>query len=374
MKQQKYDYIIIGAGLYGLYTAVILADRGFKVCILEYESAPMQRASLVNQARLHKGYHYPRSYATAIKCASYFDRFKQDFSFAINNKFLKIYAIADSYSLTSGEQFKKFCRYTGIPCREINPEKYYKRNLVDGVFETEEYAFDAYLIRDYFQDIIKKKENIDIIYNVRLKKAVIDGNRYLLSEKSSNFSAPGVINTTYAGINQILDLFGFEKFKLKYELCEIILCDVSENIKNTGLTLMDGPFFSLMPFGLTGLHSLTSVTFTPHYTSYDTLPVFSCQQHCENCSPASLANCNLCKQAPSTAWDYMYALSRKFLASDIELHYKRSLFSIKPILQSSELDDSRPTVIKKFSENPDFISVLSGKINTIYDMEDYVNQ
>ena len=27
---------------------------------------------------------------------------------------------------------------------------------------------------------------------------------------------------------------------------------------------MDGPFFSIMPFGETGLHSLTSVTFTPH--------------------------------------------------------------------------------------------------------------
>ena len=50
--------------------------------------------------------------------------------------------------------------------------------------------------------------------------------------------------------------------------CEIILCTVDERLKNTGITVMDGPFFSLMPFGQTGLHSLTSVTFTPHETSY----------------------------------------------------------------------------------------------------------
>ena len=37
-----------------------------------------------------------------------------------------------------------------------------------------------------------------------------------------------------------------------------------DDLKNIGITVMDGPFFSIMPFGQTGLHSLTSVTFTPH--------------------------------------------------------------------------------------------------------------
>jgi hypothetical protein len=46
-----------------------------------------------------------------------------------------------------------------------------------------------------------------------------------------------------------------------------------------------------------------------------------------------------------------------------------SLFSIKPILKESEIDDSRPTVIKEFSSSPKFISVLSGKINTVYDLD-----
>ena len=38
-------------------------------------------------------------------------------------------------------------------------------------------------------------------------------------------------------------------------------------------------------------------------------------------------------------------------------------------LQESEIDDSRPTVIKEFSSTPKFISVLSGKINTVYDLD-----
>ena len=71
---------------------------------------------------------------------------------------------------------------------------------------------------------------------------------------------------------------GQKKFKIKYELCEIILCKPTEKLKPIGLTVMDGPFFSIMPFGCTGLHSLTSVTFTPHVTSYEELPTFSCQK------------------------------------------------------------------------------------------------
>ena len=47
-----------------------------------------------------------------------------------------------------------------------------------------------------------------------------------------------------------------------------------------------------------------------------------------------------------------------------------SLFSIKPILMASEIDDSRPTVIKILKDKPRFVSVLSGKINTVYDLDE----
>ena len=46
---------------------------------------------------------------------------------------------------------------------------------------------------------------------------------------------------------------------------------------------------------------------------------------------------------------------------------------MKPILMASEIDDSRPTVIKVFSDEPIFISVLSGKINTVYDLDRYLD-
>ena len=134
---------------------------------------------------------------------------------------------------------------------------------------------------------------------------------------------------------------------------------------------MDGPFFSIMPFGKTGLHSLTSVTFTPHVVSNDATPVFNCQDG-KFCSPANLGNCNKCPQRPESSWQYMSHLADKYLKPEYGYEYERSLFSMKPILKSSEVDDSRPTVIKVHSESPTFISVLSGKINTVYDLDDYL--
>ena len=134
---------------------------------------------------------------------------------------------------------------------------------------------------------------------------------------------------------------------------------------------MDGPFFSIMPFGKTGLHSLTSVTFTPHTTSYDDVPTFECQKESKGfCSGFHLGNCNECQTKPKTAFPYMSNLAKKYMLDDYKFEYRQSLFSMKPILMSSEVDDSRPTIIKKYSDNPTFISVLSGKINTVYDLDE----
>ena len=70
----------------------------------------------------------------------------------------------------------------------------------------------------------------------------------------------------------------------------------------------------------------------------------------------------------------MSNLAKKFLRDEFEFNYLSSLYSIKPILMASEIDDSRPTVIRQYSKNPTFISVLSGKINTVYDLDEYLNE
>ena len=368
----KYDKIIIGAGIYGLYSALFCGKRGENVVVLEKEDEAFKRATYINQARVHMGYHYPRSYSTAIKSAGYFERFHKDYSFSELIEFDQIYATSANFSWTNAEQFRKFCKNANIKCEDVPTQKYFKDGLCDGCFLTREYTYDAKILRDYFLEEIAKYENVEIKYNSDIKKITKKKEMYEIElANGEEYESGFVLNATYASVNQILNMLGYEPFKIKYELCEIILCSVSENLKNTGITVMDGPFFSIMPFGKTGYHSLTSVTFTPHVTSYDALPTFDCQKNSNGyCTKEKLGNCNDCPAKPESAWSYMSNLAKKYLKDEYEFKYEGSLFSMKPILKASEIDDSRPTVIKQFSTNPTFVSVLSGKINTVFDLDE----
>lgn len=69
----------------------------------------------------------------------------------------------------------------------------------------------------------------------------------------------------------------------------------------------------------------------------------------------------------------MVNLTRRYLKDEYGFTYKGSLFSMKPILMRSEIDDSRPTVIRTYSQDPTFVSVLSGKINTVYDLDEVLS-
>ena len=368
----KYDKIIIGAGIYGLYSALFCGKRGEHVVVLEKEDEAFKRATYINQARVHMGYHYPRSYSTAIKSAGYFERFHKDYSFSELIEFDQIYATSANFSWTNAEQFRKFCKNANIKCEDVPTQKYFKDGLCDGCFLTREYTYDAKILRDYFLEEIAKYENVEIKYNSDIKKITQKKEMYEIElANGEEYESGFVLNATYASVNQILNMLGYEPFKIKYELCEIILCSVSENLKNTGITVMDGPFFSIMPFGKTGYHSLTSVTFTPHVTSYDSLPTFDCQKNSNGyCTKEKLGNCNDCPAKPESAWSYMSNLAKKYLKDEYEFKYEGSLFSMKPILKASEIDDSRPTVIKQFSTNPTFVSVLSGKVNTVFDLDE----
>lgn len=383
MIMYKYDKIILGAGIYGLYSAIKCGKKGEVVLVLEHDNTPFARATYINQARVHMGYHYPRSLSTAVKSAHYYRRFHDDFGFAIHDQFMQVYATSAAFSWTNADAFMRFCQAAEIKCEEVAPSLYFKPSMCDGAFLTEEDTYDARIIRDYYMEELSKMSNVTIRFNVRVDSVVRTDDSvivdYHVDDKKSKAIAPFLLNATYASTNQILDMIQdegddegcFEKFKIKYEQCEIALCHVCDNLKGMGLTVMDGPFFSIMPFGKTPYHSLTSVTFTPHVTSYEDLPTFACQDGVE-CSPYQLGNCNECIHRPTSAWNHMSHLARKYMRPELGFTYEGSLYSMKPILKISEIDDSRPTAIVINSKQPKIISVLSGKINTVYDLDEYL--
>lgn len=90
---------VVGAGIFGITSAIKLAQEGHKVDLYErnkvdlYErnSDILSAASGINQYRLHRGYHYPRSKSTALSSKYSEDSFRKEYGEAIldNNTFVK---------------------------------------------------------------------------------------------------------------------------------------------------------------------------------------------------------------------------------------------------------------------------------------------
>lgn len=363
---KTYDNIIIGAGIYGLYAASKLSEKGNKVLVLEAENQALNRGSWINQARLHSGYHYPRSEETASKSRDYFFRFMNDFKSAIYTDFRQLYAISSKDSKTTNEDFVKFCNKLSIKCDKIDEKEFFKDDMVDGLYDTLEYAIDR---DELAKELLNRCKNVDILYNHKVTDISRINGIYVISANGELFSSYWVLNATYAGINNILSKMELPLIKMKYELCEVLLCKVSDNLKNVGITVMDGPFFSVMPFGKTGLHSLTAVEFTPHETSWESVPNLKCQNKCPECKKNYFETCMKCDYKPKSSWDKMYSLAKRYLKDDIEMEFMKSLMTIKPILVANENDDGRPTLVMSYPSHPGFYTVFSGKLNTIYDLD-----
>lgn len=374
MQTQSYDFLIIGGGIFGAYAALYLAGKGAKILLVEKEAELMKKASIVNQARLHSGYHYPRSVATARMSDENKARFTREHKPFILFEFEKYYAIDRYGSFTDARQFERFCEYINIRCERVEGHPLFNYHRLEAVYLTTEYTFDPLLITQYYRERLATTPGIHIWHSCEPLSAQPDADRWqvvikeLHSGKHQQVSAREVINATYAGSNGVNRLFGVPDIALMHEISEMAFVS-SPQLAQTGLTVMDGPFASLMPYGKSGLLSLSSVAYTHHKVSYEPLPRFDCQERRPDCRPDFTAICNTCAEKPPSNYQKMLGQMGQYLAPHVELNYFTSMFTIKSKLQANYIDDGRPTEIAVLRENPRFYCIFAGKINSIYEIE-----
>ncbi|MCB0638825.1 MAG: FAD-binding oxidoreductase [Lewinella sp.] len=371
----KYDFLIVGGGIFGIYAALFLAEQhDQRVLLLEKETALLKKASVVNQARLHGGYHYPRSVATARMSDENKARFTADHRDFILFDFEKYYAIDRFSSLTDAAQFERFCAYIGIPCDRVADHPLFNYHRLEAVYKTVEYTFDPILIAQYYRERLLAEHRIEVRMGTRVQAAGMAGTEWEVTleragtGEASTVRARQVINATYSATNAVNALFGQPPIALMHEITEMAFV-TSPQLANTGLTIMDGPFGSIMPYGKSGLLSLSSVPYTHHKVSYEAAPVFDCQARRSDCSPGAPAICTGCPVVPPSNYAKMKAQIMQYLSSRVELHYFTSTYTIKSKLQASYIDDGRPTEISVMRRAPHFYCIFAGKINSIYEIE-----
>ncbi len=357
------DAVVVGGGFYGAAIAIYLSrQRGFRrIVLVERESSLLQRASYNNQARVHNGYHYPRSFTTAYRSRVNLPRFVRDWPQAVKSDFTKLYAIARRNSKVTAQQFVRFCREIGADIQPADAalKALFEPRLIEDIFLVQEYAFDSTVLARWAQ---AELEACAVELRLSTTVTAIDrecADHLRVHTKTTDGQDPSllaryVFNCSYSGLNQLGGDFPGTLTGLKQEITEMALVKVPEALRNLGVTVMDGPFFSLMPFPARGLHTLSHVRYTPHAQWAD--------------RPGLNPYDKLQQYARETRVDRMQRDVCRYMPAMQGARHVDSLFEVKTVLVKNEGDDGRPILFEKHAALPGCYSVLGGKIDNIYDV------
>lgn len=356
-----YDIVVAGGGFFGMNIAEYFARRKRKVLLLEKQDSCMTRASYVNQARIHNGYHYPRSILTALRSRISFPRFVNDFPECVVRDFTKYYGIGKILSKINAKQFVEFCNRIGAECEEAPPHitELFERHFIEKIFQVREYAFDSLILRDIMLSRVKDA-GVELVYSATAERISQSGDRLVLRASvdgsSVNIQASHVFNCTYSNLNYINHNSGIPFIPLKYEMTEMALVEVPDELKNKAFTIMCGPFFSIMPFPSRGLYTISHVRYTPHYEWYDRPDRYI--------SPLEIFRMD----KKETAFPEMQHDCARYLPLARRCEYRDSLWEVKTLLPSSEVDDSRPILFRANHGLKGYHCVMGGKLDNVYDI------
>ena len=328
--------LVVGAGVFGLTSAIALSHNGYDVVVREKEDDLMKGASSINQYRLHKGYHYPRSIETAQECQRGLQTFKRKYeSSVVNGNIQHLYSIASEGSLVSGDEYKNFLEKVGL--------EYYEREPMPNCDLTIQANEELFNPEQLILSLHKKLYSSGIKVYVNSEVKSLDEEKFDVA-----------VIATYSQINQLLD----EKKEYQFEVCEKPVVRLPKIFENLSVVIMDGPFMCLDPY-VNNSHVLGNVVHAIHETNIGTKPIVS-----EELKP--YLNKGLIRNPKITNIDKFIESGKKYFGDEFEdLEHIGSMYTIRTVLSNREQDDSRPTLVEKVNDN--VYTLFSGKIDTCVD-------
>ena len=226
---------VVGAGFYGAYIALKLADKGHKVIVFDPEDNT-QSATLHCQARLHSGMFYVRSLTDLKSCARNFTKFFKLFKQYIYTGFNSYYLI-DKDSKVSFDTYKQICKDNNLSVKEVSLD-YVNKHSIQGILKANEFSIDTEGLLFNLRDKCKNHPNI-----VWVQDTVTSLNQEVIITTSSDriYRVDTCILASYGNNFKFLKKLGYSIDYLTYPLPVLKFKD---NLPKDCHAVVDGDFWS----------------------------------------------------------------------------------------------------------------------------------
>lgn len=332
---------VVGGGIFGVTCAVKLADCGHAVEVFEKHRDLLMGASGINQYRLHRGYHYPRSPETAVACREAEASFRQEYGEAVLDGGTHHYGIAKRNSLIQADRYMQFCDTLGLAYeREWTPLM--RRDAIDLCLRVQEGLFDPDRLRAICWRNLRRAK-----VSVRLETAA--------DEKHLAAYDVAVV-CTYSTINTLLRGRPDAQKPYQFELCEKPVVRLPRRFAGKSLVILDGPFMCIDPFGSTELFVLGNVVHAIHHTHIGTV----LEGIDERYHP--LIDNGVIPHPPLTHIERFIESAAECFNGIERAEHVGSMFTIRAVYPYRDHTDERPTIVERVSDR--LITVFSGKIGT----------
>lgn len=342
---------VIGCGIFGAEVALQAAQAGFRVTVYEARDEILTGASRNNQNRLHLGFHYPRDLETGRQCIRGFQRFVERYPECIRDGFPNGYFIADEGSLTTPDAFTDFCERLGVPYTPIMSGEFpvEVRGASTGIL-CDEVVYDCGLLREL---VARRLEcsGVEVATGngVRSLSETASGFRVGLQDGSS-VHADAVVNCCYADINRLTEQLGHPTSEREYEYTVVPI--IRLDIPKAGITVMDGPFMTILPYGKSDDFLLYAVD--------NTVVARSVEQQLDaawldpDTSPfAAMDRESFFRRMLDTCSQFVPALVRAEMVDCLQ--------GPRMVLARNDATDARPSLINSYGDR--YHTVFSGKID-----------
>ena len=322
---------VAGAGIYGSAIAIDLAERGCAVTLFD-PLGIMEAASAINQYRVHRGYHYPRSSETIREVLDARGAFIAAFREAICSGTEHYYAMPHQGSRLDPDAFEMIMAAHGLPLENCRPA-WMDFGYIARCWRVAEEVYDPDLLRS--------------LILARLAAARVDFVNTKIAEDAPT-AFDHVVYATYGGSGSHAHLFP----AVRFQVAEKVLIELPETLQRRAIVVVDGPFTAFDPYGVGRYSLFGSARHTNHWETTDTNFTLPLRYR-------DLLNGRDFVPVPFTRFEEMRQDCALAIPDAVRARYVGSRFTMR-VVENDRATDKRILHIARSGAN--VIHVFSGKV------------